>query len=101
MEKFNLTTKFEEKDENQNINSPPKDGVNKKFIYEEYLKNNIFNIKNEDNLKDKLTINNKINIDKYSYNNNTRLFSSKIDDNYNKKKFLLNAFNIQKKRKSY
>ena len=97
MEKFNLTTKFEEKDENKNINSPPKEGVNKKFIYEEYLKNNIFNIKNEDNLIDKLTINNKINIDKYSYNNNTRLFSWKIDENYNKKNFLLNAFNIQKK----
>ena len=54
MEKFNLTTKFEEVDENKTYNDINKEESDNKYIYDEMLKTNFLNEYNSSSLINKL-----------------------------------------------
>jgi len=96
MEKFNLTTKFQEMDENKMYNDINKDEGDNKEIYDEMLKTNFLNEYNSSALINKLNLsksnNNK---DSLSSCNKIKLFSWKKENKKNEN-FFYNIVNAQK-----
>ena len=97
MEKFNLTTKFKEMDENKLFNDINKEENDNKKIYDEILKTNFLNDTNFNSLI------NKINLKKSRKNREIspsfkkiKLFSWKKDKNSKKENFFYKIINAQK-----
>jgi cell division cycle 20-like protein 1 (cofactor of APC complex) len=97
MEKFNLTTKFKEMDENKLFNDINKEENDNKKIYDEILKTNFLNDTNFNSLINKINL-------KKSRNNREispsfkkiKLFSWKKDKNSKKENFFYKIINAQK-----
>ena len=97
MEKFNLTTKFQELNENDNDNETNKDEFDNNNLYNEMLKTNFLNEYNSSSLINKLNLS-KANSNKelsYPYNK-TKLFSWKKDQNKKNENFISNIISAQK-----
>ena len=97
MEKFNLTTKFEEADENKTYNDINREESDSKDLYDEMLKTNFLNEYNSSSLINKLNNskqpNNK---DSSSYYNKVKLFSWKKEKNKKNENFFYNIINAYK-----
>ena len=97
MEKFNLTTKFQELNENNDYNEPNKEEIDNNDIYNEMLKTNFLNEYNSSSLINKLNSskgnNNKELSCPYS---KTKLFSWKKDKNKKNENFISNIISAQK-----
>ena len=97
MEKFNLTTKFQELNENNDYNEPNKEEIDNYDIYNEMLKTNFLNEYNSSSLINKLNSskgnNNKELSCPYS---KTKLFSWKKDKNKKNENFISNIISAQK-----
>ena len=97
MEKFNLTAKFQELNENNDYNEPSKDEIDNNDIYNEMLKTNFLNEYNSSSLL------NKLNLSKGNSNkelscpySKTKLFSWKKDKNKKNENFISNIISAQK-----
>ena len=97
MEKFNLTTKFQELNENNEYNEPNKEEIDNNDIYNEMLKTNFLNEYNSSSLI------NKLNSSKGNSNkelscpfSKTKLFSWKKDKNKKNENFISNILSAQK-----
>ena len=97
MEKFNLTTKFEEVDENKTYNDINKEESDNKYIYDEMLKTNFLNEYNSSSLI------NKLNTSKQNNNkdipqsfNKIKILSWKKEKNKKNENFFYNIINSQK-----
>ena len=97
MEKFNLTTKFQELNENNDYNEPNKEEIDNNDIYNEMLKTNFLNEYNSSSLI------NKLNSSKGNSNkelscpfSKTKLFSWKKDKNKKNENFISNILSAQK-----
>ena len=96
MEKFNLTTKFEEVDENKTYNDINKEESDNKYIYDEMLKTNFLNEYNSSSLINKLnTSKQNSNKDIQSYNK-IKILSWKKENNKKNENFFFNIINAQK-----
>ena len=96
MEKFNLTTKFKEVDENKTYNEVIREESDNKDLYDEMLKTNFLNEYNS-------SLINKLNLAKPNSNkdlassyNKTKLFSWKKENNKKNENFFYNIINAQK-----
>ena len=96
MEKFNLTTKFEEVDENKTYNDINKEESDNKSLYEEMLKNNFLNEYNSTSLISKYKPSNQSNGEIPLSYNKTKLFSWKKEKNKKNENFFYNIINAQK-----
>ena len=96
MEKFNLTTKFEEVDENKTYNDINKEESDNKSLYEEMLKNNFLNEYNSTSLISKIKPSNQSNGEIPLSYNKTKLFSWKKEKNKKNENFFYNIINAQK-----
>ena len=97
MEKFNLTTKFEEPDENKTYNEINREENDGKDLYDEMLKTNFLNEYNSSSLINKLNNSKKNNNkDMYSSYNKIKLFSWKKEKNKKTENFFYNIINAQK-----
>ena len=96
MEKFNLTTKFEEVDENKTYNDINKEESDNKSLYEEMLKNNFLNEYNSTSLISKYKPSNQSNGEIPLFYNKTKLFSWKKEKNKKNENFFYNIINAQK-----
>ena len=97
MEKFNLTTKFQELNENNDFEEINKEELNNNNLYNEMLKTNFLNEYNSSSLMNKLNLS-KVNSNKeLSYpNNKIKLFSWKKDKNKKNENFINNILSAQK-----
>jgi len=97
MEKFNLTTKFQEVDENKTYNDINREENDNKDLYDEMLKTNFLNEYNSSSLINKLN-NSKQNSNKdlSSSYNKVKLFSWKKEKNKKNENFFYNIINSQK-----
>ena len=97
MEKFNLTTKFQEVDENKTYNDINREEIDNKDLYDEILKTNFLNEYNSSSLINKLNSgksnNNKEILSSY---NKIKLFSYKEEKNKKTENFFYNIINAQK-----
>ena len=98
MEKFNLTTKFKEVDENKIYNDINREETDNKDLYNEMLKTNFLNEYNSSSLINKLNIvssnnNNKDIIPTYY---KSKIFSWKKENNKKNENFFYNILNSQK-----
>jgi len=97
MEKFNLTTKFQEADENKTNNDINREESDNKDLYDEMLKTNFLNEYNSSSLINKLNSgksnNNKEILSSY---NKIKLFSYKQEKNKKNENFFYNIINAQK-----
>ena len=97
MEKFNLTTKFQEVDENKTYNDINREETDNKDLYDEMLKTNFLNEYNSSSLINKLNSgksnNNKEILSSY---NKIKLFSYKQEKNKKNENFFYNIINAQK-----
>ena len=97
MEKFNLTTKFQEADENKTYNDINREESDNKDLYDEMLKTNFLNEYNSSSLINKLNSgksnNNKEILSSY---NKIKLFSYKQEKNKKNENFFFNIINAQK-----
>ena len=98
MEKFNLTTKFQEVDENKTYNEINREENDNKDMYDEMLKTNFLNEYNSSSLINKLNIvssnnNNKDIIPTYY---KSKIFSWKKENNKKNENFFYNILNSQK-----
>ena len=96
MEKFNLTTKFEEVDENKTYNDINKEESDNKSLYEEMLKNNFLNEYNSTSLISKYKASNQSSGEIPLSYNKTKLFSWKKEKNKKNENFFYNIINAQK-----
>ena len=97
MEKFNLTTKFEEPDENKTYNEINREENDGKDLYDEMLKTNFLNEYNSSSLINKLNNSKKNNNkDMYSSYNKIKLFSWKKEKNKKNEHFFYNIIGAQK-----
>ena len=97
MEKFNLTTKFQEVDENRTYNDINKEESDNKDLYDEMLKTNFLNEYNSSSLINKLnTTKTNNNSDISSSYSKTKLFSWKKDKTKKSDNFFHNIINAQK-----
>jgi cell division cycle 20-like protein 1 (cofactor of APC complex) len=94
MEKFNLTTQFQDLNENNNYNELNKDEIDNNDIYNEMLKTNFLNEYNSTSLINKLKTNS--NKELSCPFNKSKLFSWKKDKNKKNENFLNNMFTAQK-----
>ena len=94
MEKFNLTTQFQDLNENNNHNELNKDEIDNNDIYNEMLKTNFLNEYNSTSLINKLKTNS--NKELSCPFNKSKLFSWKKDKNKKNENFLNNMFTAQK-----
>ena len=96
MEKFNLTTKFQELNENNNYNEPNKEEIDNNDIYNEMLKTNFLNEYNSSSLINKLNLSKGNSNKELSYPfSKTKLFSWKKELKP-KTNFCYELFNNQK-----
>ena len=97
MEKFNLTTKFQELNENNNYNEPNKEEIDNNDIYNEMLKTNFLNEYNSSSLINKLNLSKGNSNKELSYPfSKTKLFSWKKDKNKKNENFISNIISAQK-----
>ena len=97
MEKFNLTTKFEEPDENKTYNEINREENDGKDLYDEMLKTNFLNEYNSSSLINKLNNSKKNNNkDMCSSYNKIKLFSWKKEKNKKNEHFFYNIIGAQK-----
>ena len=97
MEKFNLTTKFQEVDENKTYNDINREESDNKELYEEMLKTNFLNEYNSSSLLNKLnTAKSNNNKDIPSSYNKVKLFSWKKEKTKKNENFFYNIINAQK-----
>ena len=96
MEKFNLTTKFDEVDENKTYNDINKEESDNKSLYEEMLKTNFLNEYNSTSLISKLKASNQSNGEVPLSYNKTKLFSWKKEKSKKNENFFYNIINAQK-----
>ena len=97
MEKFNLTTKFQEVDENKTYNDINREECDNKELYEEMLKTNFLNEYNSSSLLNKLnTAKSNNNKDIPSSYNKVKLFSWKKEKTKKNENFFYNIINAQK-----
>ena len=96
MEKFNLTTKFEEVDENKTYNDNNKEESDNKYIYDEMLKTNFLNEYNSSSLINKLNISKQNNKDIPQCFNKIKILSWKKEKNKKNENFFYNIINSQK-----
>ena len=88
MEKFNLTTKFQELNENNNYEEINKEELDNNNLYNEMLKTNFLNEYNSSSLMNKLNLSKaNSNKDLSGHYNKIKLFSLKKDKNKKKRKF--------------
>ena len=97
MEKFNLTTKFQEVDENKTYNDINKEENDNKEIYDEMLKTNFLKDYNSSSLINKLNaIKSNSNKDVSTSYNTIKLFSWKKEKSIKNENFFYNIINSQK-----
>jgi cell division cycle 20-like protein 1 (cofactor of APC complex) len=97
MEKFNLTTKFQEVDENKTYNEINREENDNKDMYDEMLKTNFLNEYNTTSFINKLNISKKnTNKDFTSSYNKMKLFSWKKEKNKKNENFFYDIINAQK-----
>ena len=97
MEKFNLTTKFEEVDENKTYNDVNREESDNKDLYDEMLKTNFLNEYNSSSLLNKLnTAKSNCNKDIPSSYSKVKLFSWKKEKSKKNENFFYNIINAQK-----
>jgi len=97
MEKFNLTTKFQELNENNDYNEPNKEEIDNNDIYNEMLKTNFLNEYNSSSLINKLNLSKGNSNKELSYPfSKTKLFSWKKDKNKKNENFISNIISAQK-----
>jgi len=96
MEKFNLTTKFEEADENKTYNDINKEDNDNKSLYEEMLKTNFLNEYNSTSLISKYKASNQSSGEIPLSYNKTKLFSWKKEKNKKNENFFYDIINAQK-----
>ena len=97
MEKFNLTTKFQEADENKTNNEINREEGDSKDLYDEMLKTNFLNEYNSSSLINKINMTKpNSNKDFPSSYNKIKLFSWKKEKNKKNENFFYNIINAQK-----
>ena len=98
MEKFNLTTKFKEVDENKIYNYINREETDNKDLYNEILKTNFLNEYNSSSLINKLNIvsSNNNNKDIVPTYHKSKIFSWKKENNKKNENFFYNILNSQK-----
>jgi len=96
MEKFNLTSKFDEVDENKTYNDINKEESDNKSLYEEMLKNNFLNEYNSSSLISKYKASNQGSGEIPLSYSKTKLFSWKKEKNKKNENFFYNIINAQK-----
>ena len=96
MEKFNLTAKFDEVDENKTYNDINKEESDNKSLYEEMLKNNFLNEYNSSSLISKYKVSNQSSGEIPLSYSKTKLFSWKKEKNKKNENFFYNIINAQK-----
>ena len=98
MEKFNLTTKFKEVDENKIYNDINREETDNKDLYNEILKTNFLNEYNSSSLINKLNIvsSNNNNKDIVPTYHKSKIFSWKKENNKKNENFFYNILNSQK-----
>ena len=98
MEKFNLTTKFKEVDENKIYNYINREETDNKDLYNEMLKTNFLNEYNSSSLINKLNIvsSNNNNKDIVPTYHKSKIFSWKKENNKKNENFFYNILNSQK-----
>ena len=97
MEKFNLTTKFQEVDENKTYNEINREENDNKDMYDEMLKTNFLNEYNSTSFINKINISKKnTNKDFSSSYNKMKLFSWKKEKNKKNENFFYDIINAQK-----
>ena len=97
MEKFNLTTKFQEVDENKTYNEINREENDNKELYDEMLKTNFLNEYNSSSLINKLnTAKHNNNKDIPASYNKIKLFSWKKEKNKKNENFFYSMINAQK-----
>ena len=97
MEKFNLTTKFQEVDENKTYNEINREENDNKDMYDEMLKTNFLNEYNTTSFINKLNISKKnTNKDFTSSYNKMKLFSWKKEKSKKNENFFYDIINAQK-----